>query len=105
MTQARSVAILKTPSEGVQTDQFDKGETLTARTENSTYKIKVSCGGIGDVLVVGGRHFPHTTRCKLLGASVGSLLKVRAVCVGLCMEFLHEGRRIVTSPVIDITIE
>jgi hypothetical protein len=41
---------------------------------------------------------------KLLGASVGgSLLKVHAIYVGLNMEFLHNGRRIITSPVCSIS--
>ena len=85
--------------------KLDNNETLTISTANSTYQIKIICRSTGEVQVVGGRHFPETTRATLLGASVGSLLKVRTICVGLCVEFLHQGRRIVTSPAVSIAID
>ena len=104
MAQMRSSVFLTNPSDEVQTDRLEN-EILTVSTANSTYEIKVLVGSTGEVQVVGGRHFPQTTRATLLGASVGSLLKVRAICVGLCVEFLHQGRRVVTSPVVCIAID
>jgi len=105
MAQIRGSVFLTTPSDEVQTEQLDEGETITVSTANSTYQMKVVCGSTGEVQVVGGRHFPQTTRVTLLGASVGSLLKVRSICVGLCLELLYQGRRVVTSPVVSIVID
>jgi hypothetical protein len=104
MAQMRISGFLATPGDEVHTDQFDNNETLTVSTANSTYQMKVICGSTGEVQVVGGRHFPQTTSATLLGASAGSLLKVRTICVGLCLEFLHLDRRIVTSPAVSIAV-
>jgi hypothetical protein len=75
--------------------------TLLVRTRNSEYRIIVSAGD--EVLVKGGQFFPTLTEARFSGASVGgSFLKVGWIGVGLRMEILVEGRRIVTSPVYDI---
>jgi hypothetical protein len=75
--------------------------TLLVRTRNSEYQIVVSSGD--EVLVKGGRFFPSLTEARFSGASVGgSFLKVGWIGVGLRMEILAAGRRIVTSPVYDI---
>jgi hypothetical protein len=75
--------------------------TLLVRTRNSEYHIVVSSGD--DVLVRGGQFFPSLTEARFSGASVGgSFLKVGWIGVGLRMEILADGRRIVTSPVYDI---
>jgi hypothetical protein len=104
MAQEPSAVLLNTHGEGVQIDQ-DEVESLVINTENSAYEMTVLHGQTDDVLLRGGRHFPEKTRMKLLGASVGgSLLKVHTICVGLSMELLHNGRRIVTSPVCSIGV-
>lgn len=75
--------------------------TLFVRTRNSEYRIVISAGD--EVLVMGGQFFPSLTEARFSGASVGgSFLKVGWIGVGLRMEILAEGRRIVTSPVYDI---
>jgi hypothetical protein len=75
--------------------------TLLVRTRNSEYRIVVSSGD--EVLVKGGHFFPSLTEARFSGASVGgSFLKVGWIGVGLRMEILADGRRIVTSPVHDI---
>lgn len=75
--------------------------TLLVRTRNSEYRIVVSSGD--EVLVKGGQFFPSLTEARFSGASVGgSFLKVGWIGIGLRMEILAEGRRIVTSPVHDI---
>jgi len=72
--------------------------TLLVRTRNSDYRIIVSSGD--EVFVEGGRFFPCLTEARFSGASVGgSFLKVGWVGIGLRMEILAGGRRIVTSPV------
>jgi len=75
--------------------------TLRVRTRNSEYEIVVSSGD--EVFVRGGQFFPSLTEARFSGASVGgSFLKVGWIGVGLRMEILADGRRIVTSPVYDI---
>ena len=75
--------------------------TLHVQTRNSHYRIIVSSGDA--VLVEGGQFFPCLTPAHVSGASVGgSFLKVGWIGVGLRMEILVDGRRIVTSPVMDI---
>ena len=76
--------------------------TLHVQTRNSQYRIIVSAGDA--VLVEGGQFFPCLTPAHVSGASVGgSFLKVGWIGVGLRMEILVDGRRIVTSPVLDIS--
>jgi hypothetical protein len=86
---------------GVQLRDLPPMTTLLVRTRNSEYQIVVSSGD--EVLVRGGHFFPSLTEARFSGASVGgSFLKVGWIGVGLRMEILAEGRRIVTSPVYDI---
>ena len=86
---------------GVQLRDLPPMTTLLVRTRNSEYRIVVASGD--EVLVKGGHFFPALTEARFRGASVGgSFLKVGWIGVGLRMEILAEGRRIVTSPVYDI---
>jgi len=86
---------------GLQLRDLPPMTTLLVRTRNSEYRIVVSSGD--EVLVKGGHFFPALTEARFSGASVGgSFLKVGWIGVGLRMEILAEGRRIVTSPVYDI---
>jgi hypothetical protein len=86
---------------GVQLRDLAPMTTLLVRTRNSEYRIVVSSGD--EVLVKGGQFFPSLTEARFSGASVGgSFLKVGWIGVGLRMELLADGRRIVTSPVYDI---
>jgi hypothetical protein len=92
-------------TDGLQIDQLDDLENLVVQTVNSTYEITVICGRTGEILVRGGQFFPEKTPAQLSGASFGgSFLKLRGVYAGLKMEFLHQGRRIVTSPVRSIGV-
>jgi len=86
---------------GLQLRDLPPMTTLLVRTRNSEYRIVVSSGD--EVLVKGGHFFPALTEARFSGASVGgSFLKVGWIGIGLRMEVLAEGRRIVTSPVYDI---
>ena len=88
-------------SNGVQLRDLPPMTTLLVRTRNSEYRIVVASGD--EVLVKGGQFFPSLTEARFSGASVGgSFLKVGWIGVGLRMEILADGRRIVTSPVHDI---
>jgi hypothetical protein len=86
---------------GLQLRDLPPMTTLLVRTRNSEDRIVVSSGD--EVLVKGGHFFPALTEARFSGASVGgSFLKVGWIGIGLRMEILAEGRRIVTSPVYDI---
>jgi hypothetical protein len=87
-------------SDGIQLDELPELESLAVRTWNSVYEQIVGCAHTGDVLVRGGRYFPVFTRVQLLGSSAGgSFLKRLGIYAGLRLEFLIDGRRIITSPV------
>lgn len=78
-------------------------EQFTVLTKNTSYEITVLSPATGEVLVRGGRFFPEHTRVHLAGCSLGgTFLKMRAIHAGFLMEFLHEGRRIVTTRVREI---
>jgi hypothetical protein len=92
-------------SDGIQIDHLDDLETVAVETENSTYDITIINGVEGEIVVRGGQFFPQMTQAHLSGASMGgSFLKLRGIYVGFCLEFLHEGRRIITSSVRRIVV-
>ena len=80
-------------------------ETLTVRTENSTYEITVICGRTGEILIRGGRFFPEFTPAKLAGSSLGgSFLKLRGIYAGFSLEVHFDKRLIITSRVRSISV-
>lgn len=86
--------------DGVQTQDVEDLSVLRVHTRNSTYDLVVVSGGVGQMLVRGGRYFPGWTPVCFLGCSLGGgLLKRHSVHVGLRLEFYWGDRRIVTSPV------
>lgn len=90
---------------GAQIDQMEDLERLIVETRNSTYELTILCGQRGDLLLRGGR-FRDWTAVQLSGACLaGSLLKLRGIYAGLNMEFEHDGRYIVTSPVRRVGIQ
>jgi hypothetical protein len=92
-------------SEGVQLETMQDMETLTIRTENSTYEITVISGRTGEILVRGGRFFPEFTPARLAGSSLGgSFLKLRGIYVGFSLEIHFEKRLIITSRVRKIAV-
>ena len=92
-------------SEGVQLETMQDMETLTVRTENSTYEITVISGRTGEILVRGGRFFPEFTPARLAGSSLGgSFLKLRGIYVGFSLEIHFEKRLIITSRVRKIAV-
>lgn len=92
-------------TEGVQLENMQDMETLTVRTENSTYEITVICGRAGEILVRGGRFFPEFTAARLAGSSLGgSFLKLRGIYVGFNLEIHFDRRLIITSRVRKIAV-
>lgn len=83
-------------AEGVYLASLAAIDQLEVRTRNSVYKLTML--GDGRVLVLGGAFFPVWTETHLAGSTLGgSFLKVGWVGCGFCMEFLHDGQRIVTT--------
>ena len=92
-------------TEGVQLESMPDMETLTVRTENSTYEITVISGRTGDILIRGGRFFTEFTPARLAGSSPGgSFLKLRGIYVGFSLEIHFEKRLIITSRVRKIAV-
>ena len=92
-------------TEGVQLETIEDMETLTVRTENSTYEITVICGRTGEILIRGGRFFPEFTPAKLAGSSLGgSFLKLRGIYAGFSLEVHFDKRLIITSRVRSISV-
>jgi hypothetical protein len=92
-------------TEGVQLEMMADMETLTVRTENSTYEITVISGRTGDILIRGGRFFTEFTPARLAGSSLGgSFLKLRGIYVGFSLEIHFEKRLIITSRVRKIAV-
>lgn len=83
---------------GVSLRQLEPLTELRVHTRNSCYRIVVS--GDADIVIQGGTFFPDPTRAHVEGASLGgNLLKVGWIGVGLRMEIVADGRRIVTTTV------
>jgi hypothetical protein len=78
--------------------------TLIVRTRNSRYRIIVRHDT--SAIVQGGQFFPDATPGRIDGSGFGgSFLKVAWIGIGLRMEIFADGRRIITSPVRDISIQ
>ena len=78
--------------------------TIVVRTHNSCYRILITHDTTA--IVRGGAFFPEPTPARIDGCGFGgTLLKVGWIGVGLRMEIFSNGRRIVTSPVRDVTLE
>jgi hypothetical protein len=85
---------------GVQIDKMEELTCLAVQTTYSIYEITILDGKRGEILVKGGKYFPERTPVHLAGATFGgSFCKMRGIYTGMMMEFNHNGRRTVTSPV------
>lgn len=83
---------------GVVLRQLEPLTELMVQTRNTSYRIVVSRDA--DIVIQGGTFFPDPTRAHVEGASLGgNLLKVGWIGVGLRMEIVADGRRIVTTAV------
>ena len=93
-------------TDGIQINHMQDLESLVVKTENSTYEITILCSRTGQVMVRGGHYFPHFTRARLAGCSLGgSFLKMLGVYIGFRMELCQEvGPPIITSPVRSIAL-
>jgi len=91
---------------GVQIEQLDEMQRVLVRTRNSLYEITVMDGWKGEIVVRGGRLFPHATPARLAGATFGgSILKLRGIYIGLQMEIHAEDGPWLTTRVKMIAVE
>lgn len=96
-------AAAATAPEGVWLSSLPAISQFEIQTRNSLYQITLLDGGDGRVQVLGGPFFPVWSEAQLTGSTLGGcFLKMRWVGCGFCMEFLHQGQRIVTTRVQEI---
>jgi hypothetical protein len=87
-----------TSGPGIALRQLEPLTELLVQTRNTAYRIVVSRDA--DIVIQGGTFFPDPTRAHVEGSSLGgNLLKVGWIGVGLRMEIVADGRRIVTTAV------
>ena len=88
---------------GVHLDSLSVGDTIEVETQNRWYTIVV--GDRGKDLIWGHpKYCPDPVAVSIEGSTWGgSMLKIRFVGRGMCLEFQHPTyRRIVTSPIVEI---
>ena len=91
---------------GVQIDQMNEMQKLLVRTRNNWYEITVMNSWSGEIVVRGGRFFPHATLARLAGATFGgSILKLRGIYIGLQMEIHADDGPVLTTRVKMIAVQ
>jgi hypothetical protein len=91
-------------ADGVNVRALEPFASLLVRTKNSTYQIH-TLDGI-TAIVQGGRFFQTPTTVDACGATTGgSCIKLGWIGVGFCLEFIADGRRIITTRVCAIGIQ
>ena len=89
---------------GISLREVESLTTILVRTHNSQYRFVVTSGT--SAIVQGGAFFPEPTPARIDGSGFGgTLLKVGWIGIGLRMEIFADGRRIITSPVRDVTLD
>jgi hypothetical protein len=93
-------------SEGIQFDQLEPMTKVVVETRNSTYEIVVIDPLKPELLIRGGAMVPELTPTQVHGATKrGSCVKTGGVYVGFNLEFVVEGRCIITSRVRRVSVE
>src|SRR3984893_17615753 len=84
-------------TDGIRVHDIEPLATLLARTENSVYRIIPLEASSSRILIHGGRFFAEPTEVRFTGSGLGgSFLKLGWVGLGLRMEILWDGQRIIT---------
>jgi hypothetical protein len=86
---------------GVDLRRLPPFTTLLVQTTNSLYRLVITQAP--EVYVQGGVFFPKLTSAYVEGSSGGDSLKVDWIGVGLKVQFVSRGYRIITSRVRVIT--
>ena len=89
---------------GIYLREVEPLTTIVVQTHNSRYRL-VMTGGTS-AIVQGGKFFTNPTPARIDGSGFGgSVLKTAWIGVGLKMEIFANDQRIITSPVLDVTLE
>ena len=84
----------------LQLDSCPELEWITVRTLRSVYDVVVLSGDTGAVLIRGGDLLPEFRNATITGSLFHAVaVKPGAIAVGLNLEFMVDGRSVVTSPV------
>ena len=77
---------------------------ITVRTLRSVYDVIVLSGDTGAVMIRGGDLLPEFCRATITGSLFHAVaIKPGEIAVGLKLEFVVDGRSIITSPVQEIS--
>jgi hypothetical protein len=91
-------------ADGVNVRALEPLASLLVRTKNTTYRIHTLDGTAA--IVQGGRFFQTPTTVDACGATTGgSCIKLGWIGVGFCLEFIADGRRVITTRVRAIGIQ
>jgi hypothetical protein len=92
--------------EGMALQTLKPCDAIHMRTSNSDYDIFLLEPESGRVLVKGGKYFAQPMEAIVSGSTIGgSMLMVGWLGVGFRVEFIANGRHIVTSPVQELRVE
>ena len=92
--------------DGILLREIEPLGTVLARTENSVYRVIPLEAGSSRILIQGGRFFPEPTEVRFAGSGFGgSFLKLGWIGLGLRMEVLWDGQRIVTSRIRAVQVQ
>lgn len=92
--------------EGLHIADLPPLQGIRLQTRNHFYSLWVLDPKVGQVLICGGQYFPEYREAYLCGSSwQGCFLKVGWIGVGMCMEMIADGRRIVSSPLQSFTVD
>jgi hypothetical protein len=93
-------------ADGVRLRDVSACSCLRLRTRNSHYRLWLLSPSEGRVLIQGGAFFGEPVEVIVAGATAGgSMLKIGWVLKGFHLEILHDGQRIVTTPVRSLQVE
>jgi len=88
---------------GVEVAHLPPLTRLNIWTQNSLYELTLLEPHESTAIVQGGRFFAEPSDVHFCGSSYGgTLLKMSWIGIGMRLELLSEGRRIITSPVISV---
>jgi len=91
---------------GIDVRSLPPGTQLVVGTHNSRYHLVMLGGNGSNARIQGGPYFSEETEARIEGSALaGSLLKSGWIGIGMFMEIMAGGRRIVTSRVQGIVVE